>query len=259
MQDRFHGNLLVASTTVPNPLFEGGVGLIVHQDDDHTIGVMLNRPLNPQAVVPVNGIEDKGESASERPRFDTNLISSEFVDLESDEFEEERDEPFFDAPSDLENHEATELSPSSPTDFSPKEILANHPNNDLADFLNQTLPQLHFGGPMSGPVVAIHQSSEYAEMETGSGIFIAAHRDHLEQLLQKNQNPCRLIVGHLRWEADRLQDEIDAGWWHTMPATADRVFSPAVGMWERLVRPATERSMRRWIGIPDLNSPVLWN
>ena len=111
---------------------------------------------------------------------------------------------------------------------------------------------LHFGGPRSGPVVAIHQTSQYAEAETGEGIYVAAQRQHLEDLVRDHPAPYRLIVGHLGWEAGELETEIEAGFWHRVPATTETVFAAADEMWPLLIRRATSNSMARWIGIPDL-------
>jgi putative transcriptional regulator len=111
---------------------------------------------------------------------------------------------------------------------------------------------LHFGGPLSGPVVAIHQNSQYAEAETGDGIYVAAQKQHLEDLVRRRPGPYRLIVGHLGWESGQLEAEIEAGIWHVLPATTDAVFSSANQMWPRLIRRATSSSMARWLGIPDL-------
>jgi putative transcriptional regulator len=111
---------------------------------------------------------------------------------------------------------------------------------------------LHFGGPLSGPVVAIHQMSQFAEAETGTGIYVAAQKQHLEDLIRRQVGPYRLIVGHLGWKTEELDGEIEAGIWHVVPATVDTVFSAATEMWPRLIRRATSSSMAKWIGAADV-------
>ncbi len=110
---------------------------------------------------------------------------------------------------------------------------------------------MHFGGPLSGPVVAIHQDSQFAEAEPGVGIYVAAQRHHLEDLIKHPIAPYRLIVGHLGWKTEDLISEIDAGVWHMIPATTESVFAPAREMWPRLIRRATSNSMAKWIGVAD--------
>ncbi len=111
---------------------------------------------------------------------------------------------------------------------------------------------LHFGGPRSGPVVAIHQTSQYAEAETGAGIYLAAQKQHLEELVRDHPAPYRLIVGHLGWELAELASEFHQGLWHIVPATTDAVFSTASEMWPSLIRRATSGSLAQWLGIRDV-------
>ncbi len=186
----FTGNLLVASSLVTDPFYASGVCLIVHQDNEQVIGVMLNRPLKPEAG-------------------------------------------------------ALMAMLTNPTENGAKPI------NRLADQPALSPGLIHFGGPLSGPVVALHQESQFAESEPGSGIYLAAQKQHLEDLIRQHPTTCRLIVGHLSWSTDQFASEIEAGLWHMVPATADAVFASPIEMWPRLIRRATSRSMARWMGTPD--------
>ena len=111
---------------------------------------------------------------------------------------------------------------------------------------------VHFGGPQSGPVVAVHGSSQHAEAETGTGIYVAAQKEHLESLVRNKPCPYRLIVGHVGWDTEQLAAELAAGIWHVVPATTESVFASDSDMWPQLVRRATARSVANWIGTPDV-------
>jgi putative transcriptional regulator len=206
MTDSLTGNLLVASSMVTDPIYSGGVCLVVHQDDTNVIGVMLNRPMkpSPEALAAI----------CQQPRPAKNRLTSEPDPGRSDS-------------------EAAQASEGKMVDQSP-------------------LGVLHFGGPLSGPVVAIHQTDQYAEAETGSGIYVAAQKQHLEDLIRRRSGPYRLIVGHLGWEGEQLEAEIESGIWHVVPATIDTVFGTASEMWPRLIRRATSSSLAKWIGIRDV-------
>ncbi len=227
------GNLLVASSLVTDPIYAGGVCLIIYQDEDQTIGVMLNRPLQPtpEALLKVFGAEP-GPSSRLNPQ--------------NKALEEPPSEVIAD-------------SDSAGSEAAPDEIAPSHSEGGLsvpsgdAKEMASTSPwrMIHFGGPQSGPVVAIHQQSELAEAETGTGIYVAAQKQHLENLVRRDQVPYRLIVGHLGWRSENLAAEIDAGVWHVVPASAEAVFSPAGEMWPGLIRRATSNSLAKWIGVPD--------
>ncbi len=47
MRESYLGQLLVASSTITDPMYANGVCLIVHDDETRVIGVMLNRPIEP--------------------------------------------------------------------------------------------------------------------------------------------------------------------------------------------------------------------
>lgn len=44
-------------------------------------------------------------------------------------------------------------------------------------------PSVCFGGPVSGPILALHNQKECAEASAASGVYIAAHLDKLQQLV----------------------------------------------------------------------------
>ncbi|WP_153556637.1 YqgE/AlgH family protein [Roseimaritima sediminicola] len=115
---------------------------------------------------------------------------------------------------------------------------------------------VHFGGPLSGPVVALHALPALAESETSSGIYVAAQKDHLEKLMHQAA-PMRLIVGHAGWASGQLEAEIAEGSWHVTPASPEIIFSPDEAMWARSIRHASGRTLARWVGARPVPSPEL--
>lgn len=144
--------------------------------------------------------------------------------------------------------ELPNLDPESRLDFreldSPSEPFETEPVNAASNFV-------HFGGPLSGPVLAIHGSMALAEAQTGAGIYVAAQKEHLEQLVREKTSQYRLIIGHAGWTAGQLDTEVNAGMWHVLPATADMVFGVDSDLWPILIRRATGASIARWVGAPD--------
>ena len=220
MSDSLIGNLLVASSLVEDPVLARAVCLIVHEDENGYIGVMLNRPLTPNPTALMKMIGDH-----------------ESMNVEDDA-----------------NDNLAEDSIEDPAAASVNNRLVGMPDSKTKQALaaaTESLGTVHFGGPLSGPVVAIHGASEFAEAETAHGIYVAAQKPNLEGLVREQSGPYRLIVGHVGWEAEQLQAEFDAGFWHMIPATMDAVFASDLEMWPRLVRRATASSVASWIGTPD--------
>ena len=233
MSNSLIGNLLVASTLVDDPVLSKAVCLVVHEDENGFIGVMLNRPIHPnpgalmQMVYP-NDQADTNNSIETNRRESAGRLSHEDFNVP-------------DIDDDGANLESgTQLTPHED----------QHIQNTIAN-ANAAIGTVHFGGPLNGPVVAIHGSSEFAEAETGHGIYVAAQKPNLEALVQSQDSSYRLIVGHIGWTAEQLQAEFDAGYWHIVPATTDAVFAHDMEMWPRVICRATANSLAQWVGIPD--------
>src|SRR6056297_3125468 len=179
--ESFAGKLLIASTLLDETLFERAVCLVVQDDEEGTIGLVLNRPLAPQSDQLLSMLTDGGR--------------------ESEGSEAARPEA-----------------------------------------------RLHFGGPLSGPVVALHSAAVWAEAETAEGVYVAAQKDHLQKLLGSSDQAYRLLVGHAGWSSGQLEAEVAQGHWHVMPASSQAVFAPDEAMWPSLVRHACGHSLARWVG-----------
>ncbi|TWU06251.1 YqgE/AlgH family protein [Stieleria varia] len=220
------GKLLVASSLVADPVLSRSVSLVVHQDPKQIFAVMLNRPMSPHPAALLQMLHDQaGESQ-------TDLNAGLATDSGED------GDPA--TPSDRVGHLASQAKQTA------AEAAA-------------AVGTVHFGGPLSGPVVAVHGASEFAEAETGNGVYVAAQRQLLERLVKQKPGPFRLIVGHLGWGVAQFEMERHAGLWHVIDATSEAVFSNDVDMWPGLIHRATSSSVASWLGIPDLPNAAAYN
>ena len=97
---------------------------------------------------------------------------------------------------------------------------------------------LNFGGPQSGPVVAIHDRESLAEGGNGNGIYMAAQVETLKKLALVPPQHYRLLVGHAAWNPGQLEREITSGMWFPLPA------SPGPGLCRRLRHVARRHAPR---------------
>ncbi|MCC9641821.1 YqgE/AlgH family protein [Rhodopirellula sp. JC740] len=235
MQNVQAGDLLVSSTLVDGTVLNQAVCLLVHEDVDHVIGLMLNRPM--QAVAGNLSVQPNPSAETPKlPRWGRDPSAE--TDESSDPSESQPD------------------SPQTPVAGVPMVVVSGDQKDKLAQQLiagklsNGT--PLHFGGPLSGPIVAVHASPEFAEAEMESGICLAAQRDNIESLLKSDEHPFRLVVGHLGWTAEQLENEISEGVWHRIPATSDLLDSDDASMWPRMIHRATANSVARWLDTTDV-------
>ncbi|MFG0288294.1 MAG: YqgE/AlgH family protein [Rhodopirellula sp. JB044] len=257
------GDLLVASTNVDGTILNRGVCLLVYEDDQTAIGLMLNRPLqlaipagadDPSAVAgPTMGAPELPSGMAPNSEAASNRLAELFGEGGEQADREES--------GDVDGVELSDAGSTDAHDPTPTEgnipaqahlaLIGSGEETDAGKLL--VGKALHFGGPLSGPIVAVHGSRELGEAEAGEGIYVAAHRDHLEALLQSGQPiPYRLIIGHLGWTQEQLCEEIAAGVWHRIPATADILSTADEWLWPKLIRSATASSVSRWLGVPHV-------
>ncbi len=111
---------------------------------------------------------------------------------------------------------------------------------------------LNFGGPHSGPVVAIHNREALAEGGNGNGIYLAAQVETLKKLALVPPEHYRLFVGHAAWKAGLLEQEIMGGIWYPIPASPDLVFVDDYDMWREGMRKVGGMMLQSVLGIKAL-------
>jgi putative transcriptional regulator len=95
---------------------------------------------------------------------------------------------------------------------------------------------LFLGGPVSGPLVALHRVKSAAEMEVLPGLYFAAHKDMLQKVISQSSKPFRFFTGYAGWAGGQLEDELKAGGWLTAKAKKSLIFHKGDDLWEQVVR-----------------------
>ncbi len=108
---------------------------------------------------------------------------------------------------------------------------------------------LNAGGPVSGPVLALHRRGEHADAEVIPGLYYSAQREKLEQLLSEESQDVRVFLGHSGWAGGQLESELAQGAWLLLPANSELVFGPVEGpaLWQLLLHTAGRRVLRETI------------
>ncbi|MBC19803.1 MAG: hypothetical protein CMJ74_06045 [Planctomycetaceae bacterium] len=108
----------------------------------------------------------------------------------------------------------------------------------LSDEINRPI---NLGGPVKGPLIALHCHAPLAEAEIFPGIYLAAHREHLNQLMRFEQRDLRLFSGYAGWGPGQLEKELTHGGWIVEPAKKAYVFHSANNLWEQVGKAVTNR------------------
>jgi putative transcriptional regulator len=96
--------------------------------------------------------------------------------------------------------------------------------------------RIFIGGPVPGPLVAVHTLEPFSEREVLPGVFVATHRDALDLIVRKKDQPLRLYSGHAGWGSGQLEGELEAGGWLTTEATIEEVFADHETIWKSVTQ-----------------------
>jgi len=111
---------------------------------------------------------------------------------------------------------------------------------------------VHLGGPVSGPLIALHTDPALAEMEILPGLFFAAQRENIQRLIAGPETAYRLFLGHSGWSERQLEQELETGSWLTTPATLELVFYNEGDLWKRTAQQVGETLLIETLKLKDL-------
>ncbi|GIW93691.1 MAG: UPF0301 protein [Pirellulaceae bacterium] len=90
---------------------------------------------------------------------------------------------------------------------------------------------IYRGGPVDGPLLALHGCSEWGEWQVLPGIYLTSKKELLDKLVHSSQ-PLKLFVGYSGWGPKQLEHELEMGGWLTIPARPDDVFADPETLWK---------------------------
>lgn len=118
---------------------------------------------------------------------------------------------------------------------------------------------LHMGGPVEGPLMALHGDDALSEMKILSGVYVSTGREMLEKLVDQGSEPLRFFVGYAGWGGGQLERELREGSWLTAPATADQIFGTVDSLWQELTRSIVSQAFLSALNIKHVPPDVSLN
>lgn len=95
---------------------------------------------------------------------------------------------------------------------------------------------VYLGGPVSGPLMAIHTNRSLAELEILPGVYFAAKKAHLDEVVTEEEQEYKIFIGHAGWGPGQLESELEQGAWLTTPATIEYLFYDGDDLWESVCK-----------------------
>lgn len=96
---------------------------------------------------------------------------------------------------------------------------------------------IYIGGPLEGPLMAVHTNGQFPENEIVPGLWFATHKDVLHVLVDEPEKPFRLFSGYSGWGGGQLEGEMKVGGWLTLSADPSHVFCKNDDeLWQKITR-----------------------
>ena len=99
---------------------------------------------------------------------------------------------------------------------------------------------LYSGGPVSGPLMALHTDPFLGEIEVVPGVFYSVQIGRLKELFDTQGHLVKVFQSHVGWGPGQLEQFLEDGHWRIMPATADHAFSVGTNLWEEVSKLADD-------------------
>jgi putative transcriptional regulator len=93
---------------------------------------------------------------------------------------------------------------------------------------------IHFGGPVEGPLMALHADELCAEEEVIEGVYFAVRKESICEVVKNAAAPFLVFTGYSGWGGGQLEDELEAGGWLVAPATRDDIFGDIGELWTQV-------------------------
>jgi putative transcriptional regulator len=97
----------------------------------------------------------------------------------------------------------------------------------------------YFGGPVTGPLMALHAKASLGGTQLLPGVFFSAKEEKVLALMWQAQRPYKVFAGYAGWGPGQLDYEVELGVWRVVPATPEQIFSDSGDLWQQLSRQAS--------------------
>ncbi len=105
---------------------------------------------------------------------------------------------------------------------------------NIPDSICRSKRHLHIGGPVEGPLMALHPDSELDGVEVIPDVYFSSEKSTLEALVAQREKPFRIFSGYAGWGTGQLDGELLAGGWLTTSANRQHIFADHRDLWQQI-------------------------
>jgi putative transcriptional regulator len=108
------------------------------------------------------------------------------------------------------------------------------------------------GGPVPGPLMAVHDYAKVGELEILPGIFFSASKPNLDVLVAQSKHDYKICIGNSGWGAGQLENELEEGAWLSLPATTEYLFQESADLWHIVSRQIGRSMLESMLNIKNI-------
>lgn len=109
---------------------------------------------------------------------------------------------------------------------------------------------LNLGGPVSGPLMVLHESEAISDQEIFAGLYHSVEMDRVREAVRARVEPSMILANYAGWGPGQLEGEFGDDSWLTLPATRDHVFwQGREDLWDVVVKAVNARKLSEFLGI----------
>ncbi len=94
--------------------------------------------------------------------------------------------------------------------------------------------KIFVGGPVEGPILALHDQFSITDNEVHEGIYLTTSSDRLSQLVTNAEVRLKLFSGYSGWGPGQLEMELECGGWLVCAAHNKDIFADSETLWKSI-------------------------
>ncbi|WP_435006704.1 YqgE/AlgH family protein [Tundrisphaera lichenicola] len=147
-------------------------------------------------------------------------------------------------------------------------VILNRPTEATVTHIAETIfsesfnwdKSLSLGGPVSGPLMILHEVEEQSDLEIFPGLFNAVEISKVRDLILSRTEPSMILANYSGWGPGQLEGEFGVDSWLTLPATREYVFWEGTGdLWDTVVKAVNARQLSDFLGLREVPSDPTLN
>lgn len=112
---------------------------------------------------------------------------------------------------------------------------------------------IQLGGPVPGPLIALHTVATHSDQEILPGLYSTAEPAKLQMLIHQKVEPSLLLANYAGWGPGQLEAEIADDSWQSLPASLEHVFwTSEESLWEAVRKEISTAQLSDLFGLREV-------